>query len=460
MICKNCGAYVPDNSTFCGNCGQKTDAGVPQYGYAQPPYSAPANSLTATQKRLMASPVALVGIIAYTVQLVLSPLAAASASSELLEILDEIEGFETIADGVSRFTANTVATSIVSMIPAIIMAIGMWLVYASAKSKTQPRIKTAGLTMNKVITIINLVCLCIVSAILAVVILLVILGMFSSGETGAAVGVFIIMLFPVAAIVLAVIFIVKCLKTIGAMTEVANTGNSTREISTFVAVIMIVIGAFDAISALTSITHFMTFLDGAAAATSGICFGIFLFKYRNGMRACVNGGYAPAGQYSGGPAPYQPPQQPQPYQNQPYQNQPYQQPQPQQPQQYQSQPYQAQPQQPNYQGNYQASYDEFKTQAADVSEPQPEPQSQPSYQQPAQPTYPSYNYDPDVTVSADSIDFAQPDPQSYAEEPAPMTEEVTPAPVTEQVASNVCPVCGAQVSETSAFCSSCGAKLK
>ena len=38
MVCRNCGAQLPENATFCQNCGTATQPAQPQYQPVQPQY--------------------------------------------------------------------------------------------------------------------------------------------------------------------------------------------------------------------------------------------------------------------------------------------------------------------------------------------------------------------------------------------------------------------------------------
>ena len=49
MICGNCGANIPDGSTFCANCG----AAVTQAAPAQPVYAAPAPVKTVSPSKVL-----------------------------------------------------------------------------------------------------------------------------------------------------------------------------------------------------------------------------------------------------------------------------------------------------------------------------------------------------------------------------------------------------------------------
>ena len=61
MICKNCGAQLPDGTAFCTNCGCAVEApqqqAQPQYQQAQPQYQQPYQAQPQYQQPFRAQPV-------------------------------------------------------------------------------------------------------------------------------------------------------------------------------------------------------------------------------------------------------------------------------------------------------------------------------------------------------------------------------------------------------------------
>lgn len=310
MYCTNCGTQNADDASFCRNCGsplKKSQTGYQQPyqapRYRQAPYSQrPASSAgTAVLRNVCSSPVALVAIIAYTAAAFFSFLNAVFNSYGILSNFYQIADLLDMRSFYRTLSGSFVALSIIAMIPTVLIAVGLWLTYTSAASKTSAGVKTIGLTIIKVVLIVNL---SIIGGLLAIVEIVEIValstvsqvssyygyyGSASSVMTGSLVGVMIVIAIALALVIL---FYVKAVKTVNTIRQTAQSGVPSDNVSVFVAVMSFIMGGFTVISIIGSYGALAVF-SNLCSATAYITFGVFLLSYRGKMRTAVYGaGYA------------------------------------------------------------------------------------------------------------------------------------------------------------------------
>ena len=181
-------------------------------------------------------------------------------------------------------------------IPAILIVVGLWMLFASAKNRSGEPLKATGLTIIKVITIINLVVVSL-AALLVVVVLFLAMAALASYED-AIVPAFLAVIVLVAAIfALAILFYVKLATTIHTMQTSIRTGMPSDRVSAYVAVIAILggVGSLMSILGAGGVSGMLAMLGAAVAA---FCYGIFLFRYRKEMRLVMGGQYLSAPDYN------------------------------------------------------------------------------------------------------------------------------------------------------------------
>ena len=141
------------------------------------------NTVMGTMKKMLTSPLFLVGAIGYSVYCLfelLSEIAGGSAISNLLYNLDSLSGYSMdygyMQAYLSAYNGARVVTALVLSIPVVLIVTGMWLMFASAKSNSQPGISVTGLSMIRVIVIIQLVFACLGAALLEIICIFVMAG--------------------------------------------------------------------------------------------------------------------------------------------------------------------------------------------------------------------------------------------------------------------------------------------
>lgn len=312
MFCPQCGQPYAEGMRFCEHCGATlptpaTPAGAPQPGMPGQPSPTPVMDLL---RRLATSPLYLTGAIAYTCLILFNVLSAMSGSTlekltdqylsllfrydmsmgELGEALDQLNRVMPL------MRSATLGTALVGQIPAILIAVGLWMLFASAKNSSGEPLKATGLTIIKVITIINLVVVSL-AALLLLVVLFLLMAALASYED-AVVPAFVAVIVLVAAIfALAILFYVKLATTIHTIQTSIRTGSASDRVSVYVAVISILGGAGSLLGILGA-GGLSGMLAMLAAAVASFCYGIFLFRYRKEMRLAMGGQYLPATDYN------------------------------------------------------------------------------------------------------------------------------------------------------------------
>lgn len=277
MTCPNCGRTVPDGM----QCSCMSSV---QYS---------SNPAVNVLKREGASVRFLVLAILLSVSAVLSFFSTSTTSNYFLEELYYRTDIGwNVYDAMSNVMGNVFAA-----IPAILMAIGLWMFYASCKNVSHGGVSTSGLTIIKVLMIISMVILCIAGFII------VIAGFVMSFNSsyffddyssyyspfyGIGAGIIIGAIFIVAALLaLMIVYITRIIKIINRVKRVAQTGMPNNEISMFAVVMFYIMAGFNVISAFGSLTDMyispLGILSSLVSAGTFVVGAVILMKYRKEM---------------------------------------------------------------------------------------------------------------------------------------------------------------------------------
>lgn len=302
MLCPQCGKPVEDGAMTCPDCGaplqqDAQQASTPRYTAAPTPGPVPAGNpqeppVIQLMRRAARSPAFLVPAIAYTCMVVCNLVAIFQNASPAtvdryvaqLAPYGTNAQLESLSDTLSTALTASVGGSLVGYIPSILVAVGIWMTFASLRDESGAPIKTAGLTIIRVIQIIGLVLfgLAMVLVLILVGTILMMLNAYEDAGTMAGVGVVLALLLG-GIVVLAILYSVKTITTIDGFRRSIWTGKPQGKISTYVAVISILGGLLSLTSALTG--NVFSALAGVASAVSGVGFGVFLFQYRDWLRS-------------------------------------------------------------------------------------------------------------------------------------------------------------------------------
>ena len=186
MYCTNCGRKLPEDGSPCvcgvqnGNFNTQPTQNFqapPQY-YAQPPVQypvqppvRPVTPVHGMLKRFASSKLFFMCALLFTVQMVVS------AVSSVIEVFTVLQNQAYLLERTPVGTNFSVELN-VNIVPVqnILVLIGLWLLYASAKKTDTPFMSTAGVTLFKVTEILRIVVCGILCGLLLLVGLLVLLA--------------------------------------------------------------------------------------------------------------------------------------------------------------------------------------------------------------------------------------------------------------------------------------------
>lgn len=255
MICQNCGREIPDGTVCPCNV----------------PVQAPAlssNPALNAIKTLGSSKVFLAAAILYSVSALLSiPLQVFGDLS--YDIIGSYTGID-FGALVNSNIASVIVSAVATAVPALLIAVGMWLHFATCRNVTSGNISTAGLTVCKVITVLTLIT-SVLSAVIVIVALIIVAltsetiayyllntfwymfdAVYSFDDFAAGLSVIAVLLLVVFAIVftLSICYNAALLKTINRVKKTALTGVPDNRISRYVVFWNYVIAVITAIGGL------------------------------------------------------------------------------------------------------------------------------------------------------------------------------------------------------------------
>lgn len=259
----------------------------------------------------------LVGTIGYSVYVLFELLGSFTGESEIMNMFNNIMAqsgayssmdYQSLQILSGIFGSTSVISTLLGLIPAMVLVAGIWIVFAAAKQNKLPGIAATGMTMIRVIVIIELVFACIAVFAVAVIGLLAVVGMGSlAGYYGDGVP-FVVIMALVMIVILAIcaieiVYYVKLNGMVKSIKETMVTGRPNAKVSLFVEILCYLGGAGSAISALMSLVglDIFGFLSNAGMGTAGICFGMLLRQYRNKMQTLERDPQAYQAQQSAAP---------------------------------------------------------------------------------------------------------------------------------------------------------------
>lgn len=255
-------------------------------------------------RKMSVSVLFLVGAIGYSVYVLFGLVGSLAGGSEVTDLMDQIMamsgGYSSLDYSAVRavsgmFNGISVFSMLVSMLPAMVIVAGIWLIFAAAKRNMLPGTASVGLTMARVIAIIQLVLACI-GAVLLEILCIVLLSAVNSvsgyyGSTGSAnaVLVFIMILFAGVSAV-QIIYYLKLNKMIVNIKDTLLTGQPDDNISLYVEILCYINGGIAVIGALMSLAdvEVLNFFANAGMATADICFAIMIRQYRSKMQLLIH----------------------------------------------------------------------------------------------------------------------------------------------------------------------------
>ncbi len=295
MYCAKCGFQNSDQSMYCQKCGALLNS---RNGYKRVYRNLSSQSrmvnpgisegIAGDLRRLILSPLYLVAVSALSAQVVMNILASATGDSPFMgtiyDILNNSElgyymdysQFYQLLGMLNRTSAIGV---IISNIPTIAIAAGLWILYAQAHNTSQ-RMNVTGITIIRIVEIIRLALygLGVIVGIIGVLISMAALSEYI--DNSAIIAVLIIILTALFAS-LAIIYYLQVIKLLGFASDIILIGKNTSQAPLYVVVLTFIAGGLQCISALGSLFSggLFAFLSNAAMATASISFGLIMNKF-------------------------------------------------------------------------------------------------------------------------------------------------------------------------------------
>lgn len=358
MFCQKCGTQNAENAAFCKNCGasmmaqQNQQSSEPNYqntqqtnqqnfqqtyqqnnqGYQQnyqqnyqnyqqnyqqayrkmeKIYSS--NPAINAVKKIAASPIFLTGVILYSVY-ALFQLISTFSGNAIINMIEtalkfsgaygssEIYAIEQMLEGMR---AGAIIGGLLGMIPTLLVVLALWLIFTAGRNIKEQGMKTAGLTIIKVLSIISLVTFCVTMGLSIIAIILLIVFAASLPElaggaifdmsyyggdygygygyedqmkdilnmgTGLIVGLLVVVALIIAAsFVINLLFYIKTIKTLNSIKNTVDSGRFTGKISMYLIVMLFI----------TASANVLTFsLAGLSSGVAIILFAVALIKLR------------------------------------------------------------------------------------------------------------------------------------------------------------------------------------
>lgn len=329
MICPNCGREIPDGTVCPCTLG-----------------TAPAlsdNPALNALKTIGSSPLflALAALFSATALLtIFSSLGVSDALSNVYVYAYRMGlDVDQIAGMMDAMRSTSAVSTVMSSIPAILVAVSMWMHFATCKNRLSGNISTAGLTICKVLCYISMISLCLLALLILGCFAVVIVALFASdlplGSMFDPYGVYgsfggysdeeatialVVVLAVVAlmitfAMVLAITYQASFIRMINRTKSVAQTGLADERVSGYL------IGMTGFVAACTIISGLFSMLASPITGLAELCRGaayivmiVLLRRYGREMNAVLYPPQQPVMGYDNMPPAYgfqQPPQAPQ-----------------------------------------------------------------------------------------------------------------------------------------------------
>ena len=290
MFCEKCGSRLPEGAAFCGMCGAAVRA--VQFSEINEEETVQLNEENssvfsedagpaAKLKRTAGSPLFASGAVLFSFYAFWSLIQCYAGGSLISQLLNNLNTLIYSSTGTNIYSMGVSASSIsagvsigqaVTAIPVALIAVGLWIVFASGYKISEPGLKTGGLTLIKVITVIQLIIFCLSILTLEAVLVIVTIalgGMSGYGYYDAAIGIAVIILFIILIAGIAAVYIiyyVKLISTIGSMTAAAR-GAAGLKISVYVIVINFFIAVSNIVSGAMSFISIFSLIAASTYST-------------------------------------------------------------------------------------------------------------------------------------------------------------------------------------------------
>lgn len=307
MFCKDCGAQLADDARFCPHCGSAQAVTPPAETIAPP--AEPVNTadkVRATAKKIGSSTAFLVATICLTFVQLLNVLCLSTAGNSFGAYGDlfTMAGQEMLGS----LESLSPVTDIVSMIPGILITLGLWITFFSC-ARRKAKVNTSGLTVIFVVNLVQMVISCLVLLFSLIPLIAIYTGAYKLiieedlVETiTLAAGSVLLIIF-----VFVLIYYIKVCTTISNIRSTLKTGVPNKRVSRFVAIVCYIGGGILIMSGISSLLSagvmsldgyydssfsytlpsyiFFSAISTLLTAAAQIIFGALIFTYRRKMVA-------------------------------------------------------------------------------------------------------------------------------------------------------------------------------
>ena len=166
-------------------------------------------------------------------------------------VSDYFNSFNSFTDFVKIFYNIGMVFGVIALIGPILICAGLWIQYSASRDTSSAQIKTTGLSIIKVITVINFVITAALMVLMSLIILIagIVAAVAAAGEEAAA-AVALIIVFGIFFLIVAgvtvfiVVYYLKIISIIKSFTAAASIGKIDDKISVFVPVVNIIIAVY------------------------------------------------------------------------------------------------------------------------------------------------------------------------------------------------------------------------
>lgn len=299
--CPVCKVELPDRAVFCPFCGMDLKArSTPSDMTARP-----VRLYTPTVPTRAVAPKPLVNLakknIEQTALTILKQVASSSAflTGVIAYTLTIVFTFCLSISSIGGYFSDVVWMIImIAMIPSVLIAIGLWMVYMSSNNRLGGYQNTAGLTLIKTIVVIETVLTVVSTVAMAIYVpisyskevqILSSWGISEDNLTKITIGYLIEFALVEAILICVSIYFVKVVKSINTAKRTIKNGIPDDQVSPFAGVMSFIIVAVCIIATIVALidNNALLSLIYLSVAVSSTAFGIIIFAYRSKMKIAM-----------------------------------------------------------------------------------------------------------------------------------------------------------------------------
>lgn len=255
-------------------------------------------------RKLGSSPLFLAAIIIYALSALFSFFSSVSDSSGIMGYIYRIAAmldaeyimYSYMDEIYSVASVGSIISSLIGMLPAILVWIGLLLVYRACKNPKGNTISLIGFNVLKVLEILGLVFSCIGFFLMEFMLLIALIASASTFAGSDTAGILIaVMAIVLVAAVISIIYYIKLLKSLDSAKRTILTGTPDCRASRFVGIICFIgaalsvagiLGQIISLTAGVSVTNlFFGIVSAILSAAEATIFGILIFSYRRKMKS-------------------------------------------------------------------------------------------------------------------------------------------------------------------------------